>query len=147
MEHTVTSSPIAHGPGQGDVVPFLGTTVTIKAPGWVEMEAPNGFGPPLHIHHREDEWFYVLEGEITVWVDGTTAVLPAGAFAYGPQDLPHTFVVTGEQGARFLMVTHPYGFEEFVRAASGDEIPSEERLTAIAAEYGIEFTGPPGIPG
>jgi mannose-6-phosphate isomerase-like protein (cupin superfamily) len=118
----------------------------IMGPGWVELTAERGFGSPLHVHHREDEWFYVLEGEVTIWVDGETFVAPAGSFAYAPNHLPHTFEVTGAEGARFLMVTQPAGFEEFVRAASGDPAPSPDELTEIAARYGIDILGPPGIP-
>ena len=80
-----------------------------------EQLSPRGSGSPLHVHHNEDEWFYVLEGELTIWVDGRTVVAGAGAFVFGPRDVPHTFVVSSEQ-ARFLLVTEPAGFEGFVRA-------------------------------
>jgi hypothetical protein len=80
----------------------------------------------------------------------------AGAFVYGPHDIPHTFEVTSDQ-ARFLLVTEPAGFESFIRAASEpaqsltippplSEPPDPAKLTAVAAEYGIEIIGPPGIP-
>ncbi len=147
MTHTVPSKAVAHGPGEGEVLPFLGITATIKGPGIIELVAPHGWGSPLHVHHREDEWFYVLEGELTIWVDGETYVAPAGACALGPADLDHTFVVSSEEGARFLFIMQPGGFEEFVRAVSGDEIPSPEQLTEIAARYGVDILGPPGIPG
>ncbi len=108
------------------------------------------------MHHREDEWFYVIEGELTLWVGGEVITAPAGAFVYGPRDIPHTFLVSSEQ-ARFLLVTEPAGFEGFMRAlsepAQRSEIPPAptappdfERLAAVAAEYGIEILGPPGIP-
>src|SRR5262245_57683370 len=42
-----------------------------------------GSGSPLHVHHNEDEWFYVIEGELTLWVDGNVIVAPAGSFVYG----------------------------------------------------------------
>jgi len=66
-----------------------------------EQYAPRGAGSPLHIHHREDEWFYVLEGELTFWVGGRVITAAAGAFVYGPRDVAHTFVVSSET-ARFL---------------------------------------------
>jgi mannose-6-phosphate isomerase-like protein (cupin superfamily) len=87
----------------------------------------------------------VLEGEMTIWVDGETFVAPAGSFAYGPRGLAHTFEVTGAEGARFIMVASPT-FTEFVRAASGENPPPPETLTEIAAEHAIEILGPPGIP-
>ena len=122
----------------------------------IEQLAPQGAGSPLHVHHREDEWFYVLEGALTFWVGGEVVEARAGSFVYGPRDIPHTFVVSSPQ-ARFLLVTEPAGFENFMRAmgqpASTPTIPPPAEppsdlapLVAAAAEYGIEILGPPGIP-
>jgi hypothetical protein len=98
----------------------------------------------------------VIEGELTFWVGGRVITAPAGSFVYGPRDVPHTFMISSEQ-ARFLLVLEPAGFEEFVRAAgepaqrlaippAATEPPDPARLAALAAEYGIEILGPPGIP-
>jgi quercetin dioxygenase-like cupin family protein len=51
-------------------------------------------GSPLHVHHRESEWFYVLDGELIVCVGGQAARAPAGSFVFGPQGTPHTFIVS-----------------------------------------------------
>jgi hypothetical protein len=113
----------------------------------------------MHVHRNEDEWFYVTEGELTFWVGGEVIRAPAGAFVYGPRDIPHTFEVTSEE-ARFLLVVEPAGFDGFVRKVGQpapelvippalDEPPTPEQiaaLTALAAEFGVEITGPPGIP-
>src|SRR5689334_21360621 len=104
-------APIALAPGEGEALWFMGGLTTIKASGAqtagrvavTETLAPRGAGSPLHVHRREDEWFYVIEGELTFWVGGETIVAPAGAFVYGPRDVPHTFLVSSEQ-ARFLLV-------------------------------------------
>ena len=80
------SRPIALGPGEGEALWFLGALATIKASAEttggrvavIEHLAPRGSGSPLHVHHREDEWFYVLEGELTFWVGGEVIVAPAG---------------------------------------------------------------------
>ena len=101
---------------------FLGILATIKsstettggAVAVIEHLAPRGTGSPLHVHSREDEWFYVIEGELTLWVDGETILAPAGSFVFGPKGIPHTFIVSSEQ-ARFLLVTEPAGFEQFMR--------------------------------
>lgn len=156
--------PIALGKDEGDALWFLGSLVTIKSSaestggrvGVTENLAPKGGGSPLHIHRREDEWFYAMEGELTFWVGGETIVAPAGSFVYGPRDIPHTFLVTSEE-ARFLLVVEPAGFEGFVRAVGEpaaelvippppDGPPDMEKMMAAAAEFGIEITGPPGIP-
>src|SRR3954454_25012032 len=75
---TAARRPIALGATAGEAYWFFRTLVTIKAGsketsgGAVITEnlAPRGSGSPLHVHHREDEWFYVLEGELTLWVGG-----------------------------------------------------------------------------
>jgi mannose-6-phosphate isomerase-like protein (cupin superfamily) len=58
----------------------------------IESLAPQGAGSPLHVHHRVDEWFYVIEGKLTFWVGGRIIEAPAGSFVYGPRDIPHTFI-------------------------------------------------------
>ena len=159
-----TLAPIAHRPGEEEQLWFFGGLTTIKADAAetggrvmvTEHLAPRGSGSPLHVHHNEDEWFYVIEGELTIWVAGKTVVAGPGAFAYGPRDIPHTFVVSSER-ARFLLVAEPAGLEGFIRAlavpAAAPEIPPaptappdmEPGLRA-AADHGREMLGPPGIP-
>jgi quercetin dioxygenase-like cupin family protein len=157
-------APIALRAGEGEALWFLGQLVTIKSSsestagrvGVTETLAPRGSGSPLHVHHNEDEWFYVIEGELTFWVGGQVITAPAGSFVYGPREVPHTFIVSSEQ-ARFLLVVEPAGFEGFVRAlgqpaqelvipSPATEPPDVAAMAALAAEYGIEILGPPGIP-
>jgi quercetin dioxygenase-like cupin family protein len=157
-------SPIALGADEGEAIWAFGVLATIKAASEttagrvavIEHLAPQGAGSPLHVHHREDEWFYVTEGTLTFWVGGEIIEASAGSFVYGPRDLPHTFLVTSPQ-ARFLLVTEPAGFESFMRAMGEPAAeltvpppappPSDlAPLVAAAAEYGIEILGPPGIP-
>lgn len=161
---TSETAPISLGPGEGEALWFLGGLVTIKASGSqsggkvavTEQLMPRGAGSPLHVHHREDEWFYVIDGELTFWIGGETIVAPAGSFVYGPREIPHTFIVSSED-ARFLLVTEPAGFEDFTRALSEPatrleippppaEAPDLDGLVAVAASFGIEILGPPGIP-
>jgi len=84
----------------------------------IEHKGPHNSGSPLHVHHREDEWFYVLEGELTIWVGGQVVSAPQGAFVFGPKDTPHTFTVSAPEGARSLLVTEPAGFEGFMRSGA-----------------------------
>jgi quercetin dioxygenase-like cupin family protein len=162
---TASITPIALGPGEGEALWFLGALATVKCSAEttggrvavIEHLSPRGSGSPLHVHHREDEWFYVIEGELTFWVGGEVTVASAGSFAFGPRDVPHTFIVTSDQ-ARFLLVTEPAGFEAFMRGGAqpadrleipppAAEPPDVEGLTRLAATYGIDIIGPPGIPG
>jgi quercetin dioxygenase-like cupin family protein len=157
--------PIALQPNEGEALWFMGMLATIKSSAEgtggrvavIEHTGPQNSGSPLHVHHLEDEWFYVLDGELTVWVDGEVIVAPAGSFVFGPKDTPHTFTVSSPEGARFLLVTEPAGFEGFMRSSAEparaltwppppSEPPDEERLSTLAAEYGLEILGPPGIP-
>ena len=157
-------APIALRHDEGEALWSFGVLATIKASAEttdgrvavIQHLAPRGAGSPLHVHHREDEWFYVTVGELTFWVGGEVITAPAGSFVYGPRDIPHTFEVTSDE-ARFLLVTEPAGFEGFMRAAGKpaqtltvppppSEPPDFARLTALAADYGIEILGPPGIP-
>jgi quercetin dioxygenase-like cupin family protein len=123
---TVLQSPTARGEQRW----FFGMLAEVKASAadtggqytLVEMTAPAGLTTPLHVHYREDEGFYVLEGSITVQVGEQTVELGAGQHAYGPRDIPHRFTV-GPDGARMLWVLTPGGFEDFIDEAS---VPAEE---------------------
>jgi quercetin dioxygenase-like cupin family protein len=157
-------TPIALAADEGEALWFLGFLCTIKASSTttagrvavVEHLAPHGAGSPLHVHHNEDEWFYVTEGELTLWVGGQVVVAGPGAFVYGPRNIPHTFTVSSDT-ARFLLVVEPAGFEDFVRTVGepatervipppATEPPDVEALTQLAAGYGVEILGPPGLP-
>ena len=165
MSSTTTIDPIALSQGEGEALWAFGTLATIKASAEttdgrvtvIEHLAPQGSGSPLHVHHREDEWFYVIEGALTFWIGGRVIEAPAGSFVYGPRDVPHTFVVSSPE-ARFLLVLEPGGFEGFLRAVSQPAEaltipppaapPSDPApMVAAAAEYGVDIIGPPGIPG
>ncbi|MEN3280837.1 MAG: hypothetical protein V7607_1977 [Solirubrobacteraceae bacterium] len=157
-------APIALNPDEGEALWFIGSLTTIKASSQstagrvavIEHLSPRGSGSPLHVHHREDEWFYVMQGELTLWVGGQLMNAPAGSFVYGPRDTPHTYIVSSDT-ARFLVVSEPAGFDDFVRKlaqpAAKRVIPPPETeptdvavMTRLAAEHGIEILGPPGIP-
>jgi hypothetical protein len=122
----------------------------------IEYLTSRGSGSPLHVHHNDDEWFYVIEGELACWVGGQVIAAPAGSFVYGPREIPHTFMVSSER-ARFLLVAEPAGFEGLVRAlgqparqlvipSPATEPPDVAAMVALAADYGIGDPRPPGHP-
>jgi len=117
----------------------------------IEELAPRGTATPLHVHPTDDESFYILEGEMTFYLDdGQPIPASAGSFVPIPKGyVPHAFQVDSET-ARFLVLTRP-PHEHFVRAAEPapsrtlppQEPPDMEKVGAAAAEYGLEIQGPP----
>jgi quercetin dioxygenase-like cupin family protein len=124
--------------------------------GLLEATVRAGEGSPWHVHPDEDEWFYVLEGEFTVYVGDTRMSLPAGSFAFGPKGVPHTFYAEAG-GAKALVGFAPMQFEGFQREV-GEPAPERvlpppveghpdmELLLPIAARNGMQILGPPGPP-
>lgn len=156
------TAPYVLGPDAGEATWFLATRMVIKASaestggtfGLIEWQALAGFSPPLHIHHHEDESFWILEGRLTVVCDGQTFRAGPGSFVYLPRDLPHTFLVD-EGPARGLLMVQPGGHERFYveggRPALDDSIPELdprdfERVGALYPKYGLEDAGPPLLP-
>lgn len=119
-----------------------------------ETLAAHGNMPPLHVHRRNDETFYVLEGDVRLFVGNCEVSLVAGQAAFAPRGVPHTYRVESDR-ARWLVINSPAGFEGFVRATSDPaprpELPPSDRQTdpaafaAAAAEQGIDILGPPGM--
>lgn len=109
--------------------------------------------PPPHVHSREEEGFYILEGEITFTVGDARIVATAGTFANMPVGTPHSFKNETDRPAKMLISVAPAGLEQMffevgVPVAQGattaasptkDEI---ERMLAVAAKYGVEIKQP-----
>jgi quercetin dioxygenase-like cupin family protein len=115
----------------------------------VEMTEPPGAQAPLHVHHREDETFYILEGSATLYVGDETIEVRAGDVAFGPRDVPHRYDV-GPEGCRMLFICTPGGFERLVHDMSRpaesltlppalDEEPDWEHVARVAKENGCEL--------
>jgi quercetin dioxygenase-like cupin family protein len=110
----------------------------------LEIDAPPGSQPPLHVHREEGEGWFVLEGEITLWVGDETHTLRPGQFLFAPPRIPHT-IRMGERGARYLVVAGER-FEAFVRVVGAlDGAPDPVEMTRLAAKNGIDLLGPPGM--
>ena len=136
---------------QSSSVDFLGAAVRILTSGeendgrlgLVHMDVPAGHQTPLHVHRQEDEGFYLLGGEVTLYLPGRSIKLGAGDFFLAPRGVPHTYD-TGPDGARVLVSSTPAGFERFVLDVAALEQVDPASLTAVAAEHDIGILGPPG---
>ena len=157
MPHEI--QPYALGKDEGPAVWFLGTLVIVKATaestrgafGLIDSVIPAGFESPYHVHHAEDESFYVTEGEVTFICDGRKLKVGPGAYVFGPRETPHGFRIEGTAPARMLFLTTPAGFERFILEMSEPATdlalpqptpPDMEKLTALAAKYKIDILGP-----
>ena len=111
--------------------------------------APHALGSPIHTHRHEDEWSFVLDGEIGVQIGDDVAVAGPGALVLKPRGVPHAFWNAGDDPARFLEVITPGGFEGYFSALSevlaAGGAPDLERLAALAAEYGLDLD-PASVP-
>jgi quercetin dioxygenase-like cupin family protein len=98
--------------------------------------------PPPHIHEREDEITYVIEGALEVTIADQTRTLRAGESIMKPRGVPHAFAIAGEQPVRFLETITPAGFERYFRAvaaAIGDAgVLDREAANRLMAEHGIQ---------
>src|SRR5207247_2212936 len=119
-----------------------------------ETWGAHGNMPPLHVHRRNDETFYVLEGDVRLFLGDREIVLAPSQAALAPRDVPHSYTVESDR-ARWMVINSPAGFEQFLRAASEPApraaLPPAARpsdpaeLARAAADQGIEILGPPGM--
>ncbi len=152
------AGPFVLGPGEGrTAAPLLvvGETGLAKLRGadcggqfcLFHFVAPPMTGPPLHVHSREDEWFYVLDGEIVFQLDGVRHTVGPGGFVYSPRDVVHAYQNFTDRDASLLIATMPgaFGvmFEEMSAATPPGGMPSIEVLESLHQKYGITTMGPP----
>ncbi len=117
---------------------------------------PAGTATPLHVHTREAEAFYLLDGNLTYRAGDQTHRLSAGSFIYLPPDVPHAFRVTSTGPARFLAIVAPGGlmdlYDEVGRPAPECRLPEPgeielaediQRWIQGAARFGLRILGPP----
>jgi mannose-6-phosphate isomerase-like protein (cupin superfamily) len=108
---------------------------------------PPGFASPYHVHHREDESFYVLQGHVAFVCDGKWLTAAPGDFVFGPRNVPHGFKITGTTPAQMLLLVTPGGFEQFTKdlgepAGTPPSPPDIAKLVAVAGTYGVDILGP-----
>src|SRR6201997_2593602 len=157
----MTHSPVLRPPGDGRCVAVVGDVYRFLATGddtngkyslW-EAIVPPGGGPPPHVHSREEEGFYILEGEITFTIGDRRLVAGAGTFANMPVGVAHSFRNETSRLARMLISVAPAGLEQMffefgvaLSEGSTTALPPTkeeiEKLLAVAPRYGIEIKLP-----
>ena len=113
-----------------------------------ELSALPQTGPYLHVHRREDEWYYVLSGEFLFKVDGESHTLPVGGSIWLPRGIPHVWANTSAAEAKLILVCQPGGFEKFFEEmgsemAKVDSVNAQRKMKEVLAKYGMELLGPP----
>jgi len=151
--------PVIVRAAEGEARWWLGSLAVLKATAAdtggaltiVEVTERPGAAQPLHVHHRDHEAFWILEGAVTFEVDGATIEARTGDYAFGPRGIPHRYTV-GASGCRMLFIMTPGGFEGLVVAMSepatsrtlpppATEEPDWARVAAIAQAHGCELLG------
>jgi quercetin dioxygenase-like cupin family protein len=161
MSESQSAVPAVVNDAETEKLWFLGTLTQVKLDGRTtggrlglfESVLPHGASPPLH-SHPQDETFYLLDGDLTVWVDGQPRTCSRGGVVFAPAGTPHSFRVESDT-ARILTVSTGAGIEEFARALGepaqwpwlqpppdGPRLPPE-RIEAVEREQGIVRHGPP----
>ena len=137
----------AHGPGEGERLSLGASQIVLKATAedtggaffLSETTIEPGFpGPPPHTHEHICDMFYVLEGVLTMHLDGETRELGPGSFACAPPGTVHTFANPGAEPVRFLNFNTPGGFERYMRElaeATSDGPITSEAIAEIASRH------------
>lgn len=153
-------APFVRRQDEGDRLNMSGGLTFIKATGGetggaygvIEQRANAGMMTPLHVHHAEDELWFVIDGQLSIHVDGETFNVEAGDLAFGPRGVPHAFRVDKDE-SRYLVIRNAGG-ESFFEAVGDpatdltlpDPHPTDEqleRLNAVLETYELELLGPP----
>jgi len=138
------------GPGEGHGLRVFAEEVRILLAGeetggqyaMIETAAPPGGGPPLHVHRREDEAFYVREGQFEVRVGEETLCATPGTFLFAPRGIPHTYRNVGPERGLLIVAISPPGFERFFEeldALCRDGPPPMDEVTWLAGRYELTF--------
>jgi quercetin dioxygenase-like cupin family protein len=118
----------------------------------IEIDGPRGDATPRHLHHNEDETFYILEGDVTILVGNERIDLHPGDYCFAPRGIVHASIVRSDS-ARMLTTLSPGGLEELFVACGlpvGDDapptdtvMPPMDEVVRLFAGYGVDIVGPP----
>lgn len=156
------TKPFLCGPQEGRAIWHFGALVVLKATGedtdgqyWLQEQWCNrGYGSPVHVHGGEDELFHVLEGELSIEVNGQMYYAKPGASVFLPRNIPHSYKVESDT-AHFLVFGTPAGYENWfietgkpaerleIPAFNPGDFPDFGEVIASVERYGGKVLGPP----
>ena len=145
---------VIHSSGEGETHRLAGSVVTIKVGGeqtggsffLSEVTIEPGFaGPPLHVHEKLHDMFYVLDGTLAMRLGAESIQVQPGTFVCVPPGTPHTFANPGAGPVRFLNFNTPSGWEDYMRdlarELAGPRPPTSEEIGRIASRYDFHAVG------
>jgi mannose-6-phosphate isomerase-like protein (cupin superfamily) len=113
------------------------------------LVVPTHSGPPLHVHHREDEWYYVLAGEFIFEVGDEKFNLPTGSSIWAPREAKHRWANSGATDGNLILTCLPGGFEKFFEelgkfpSLNSPDPEEMHKIHELHAKFGMELLGPP----
>ncbi len=142
--------PVVMSAEMGPSLRVVGDIVRLKVSGsdtggafaLIEEISPPGNGTPLHVHSREDELFYVLEGTLEFRCGDQVHQATPGFTVFGPRNIPHNFRNIGDTPSRILVFIYPAGFEQFFVELDGisqSGTPELPRLMDLGEKYGLKI--------
>ena len=157
--HPTSLRPYILHANEGEAIWYTTTRMTLKATSestggalsLVEVLAAPDTSPPWHIHHRDSEMFYILDGSFLFKCGDEQFEAGPGSFVFLPGGIPHSFKVVSQTNARFLVLGTPAGLDRYFvdsgTPALEDGLRPQpidfQQMVAIAARHGIEILGPP----
>lgn len=149
-----TLQPVVAGPGVDRApspIAFAGLNLELKVTGADTdgnfaiglLRAEPLAGPPLHMHTREDEWFYVLSGELTFQVDQEIFTAGPGTSVFAPRNVPHTWRNLSDQPVEAVSMVTPAAFVGFLQETGGIPEGDDGARIELAKRYGNIILGPP----
>jgi quercetin dioxygenase-like cupin family protein len=138
---TATAQPYHLAAGEGQPMSWFTAQFKLKASdqqiGLMELEGSPGVEPPMHVHHNEDEWYYLLDGTVSFHVGTETYTGQPGSLVFLPRAIPHTFTIQTPT-ARMLLLNAPGGFERIFELAP----TTPDEAVAALARYDVQVVGP-----
>jgi quercetin dioxygenase-like cupin family protein len=133
------------GPGRDLIFKVTGEDTNGAFDYFIVEVAPHG-GPPLHVHHRQEETIHVLKGRFKIRIGDSIFYLNEGGFAYLPSKVPHAFLNLTDEGGEIILVYTPGGghkFYEELGPVSRSASPDRQKIAVVFEKYGMTLLGGP----